>query len=66
MSDTDAWREMLRRIQDTTQRLRAIPAEQRASEALIEIVGQLIELNQAVSNLSEAVYAVADAPQQQQ
>ena len=64
MSDSDAWREMLRRIEETAQRMRSMPPEQRASEALIEIVGQLIELNQGVSSLTEAVYAIADAPRQ--
>jgi len=43
-------------------RVRSLPLEQRSSEALIEIIGQLMELNQNMTELTTAVEAVADAP----
>jgi len=64
MADTEDWQAVLKRIDEVAQRIRATPLEQRSGEALIEIVGQLIEMNQGIADLTEAVYAVVDAPRQ--
>lgn len=62
MSDPEAWQAKYKEIQQFMSRVRALPVEQRSSEALIEIAAQLIELNQNMTELTTAVEAVADAP----
>jgi hypothetical protein len=62
MSDPEAWQAKYREVQQVMTRVRSLPLEQRSSEALIEIIGQLMELNQNMTELTTAVEAVADAP----
>jgi len=62
MSDPEAWQAKYREVQQVMTRVRSLPLEQRSSEALIEIIGQLMELNQNRTELTTAVEAVADAP----
>lgn len=62
MSDPDAWQAKYKEIQQFMTSVRALPVEQRSSEALIQIAGQLMELNQNMTELTTAVEAVADLP----
>jgi hypothetical protein len=62
MSNPEQWQSIYKEIADLRKRLDAIPPEDRGAEAAVEISCQLIELNQNVADLTEAVQAIADAP----
>jgi hypothetical protein len=62
MADPIEWQQTFKKISEFRTRLSKLPPEERTGEALIEIASQLIELNQGLADLTEAVHAVANAP----
>ena len=62
MSNPEAWQRVYKDIAELRKRLEAILPQERGAEAAVEIACQLIEMNQSIVDLTDAVQAIADAP----
>lgn len=62
MADPETWQRIDKEIGAFRKRLEGMLPQDRGAEAAIEIASQLIELNQNIADLTEAVQAIADAP----